>query len=499
MLDLTGAAGHLAVVGAPRSGKSWALRTAVLGLALTSTPRELAVHILDFGGGALAPLAVLPHVGTVADRQQPDLVRRIVAEFTDILARRERLFREAGIGSIEEFRAACSTGAFTSEPATDVLLVIDGYLVLRTEFEDLESQLLPIATRGLSYGVHLAVTATRWSDIRLALKDLLGSRVELRLGEPAESEVDRRRAASVPARPAHGLAPDGAGMVVAAPRLAEEATDTQALAELVAASWDGPQVAPVALLPERIDVADLPAAEPGSTGIGIGVDEDRLALVELDFVAEPHLLCFADAESGKTALLRLLARSIVGRYTPDQARIVVVDYRRGLLDAVADTHLIGYASTPTAAAEAARDIAESLRRRLPGPDVTARELRERSWWSGPEVWVLVDDYDLVAPLAGEEHPLAPLVEFLPQAKDVGLHLVVTRRCGGAGRALFDLVLGRLRELNVPTLVMNGNPDEGVLAGNVKPTPQPPGRAMLVDRKHGARRVQLAWLDPEESG
>ena len=115
-------------------------------------------------------------------------------------------------------------------------------------------------------------------------------------------------------------------------------------------------------------------------------------------------------------------------------------------------------------------------------------------------YLLVDDYDLVAPCgagAGAMHPLLPLLEFLPQAKDVGLHVVVTRRCGGAGRALFDPVLGRLRELAVPGLVMNGSADEGALVGTVRPSAQPPGRGTLVDRRRGSRRVQLAWLDPAE--
>jgi DNA segregation ATPase FtsK/SpoIIIE, S-DNA-T family len=34
------------------------------------------------------------------------------------------------------------------------------------------------------------------------------------------------------------------------------------------------------------------------------------------------------------------------------------------------------------------------------------------------------DYDLV-PTQGGPNPLAPLLEFLAQAKDVGLHLILT--------------------------------------------------------------------------
>nr|WP_308259121.1 type VII secretion protein EccCb [Pseudonocardia sp. H11422] len=493
VVDLSGAAGHVVVAGGPRSGKSTALRTLVLSLALTHTPAELGVHVLDFGGGGLATLAGLPHVGTVADRQQPDLVRRTVAELTAVLARRERLFRDAGLASVEEFRSRRAAGDFADEPATDLLLILDGYLTLRGDFEDLEARLLLLAAQGLAYGVHLALSATRWSELRPAVKDLLGSRVELRLGEPSESEVDRRRAAAVPPRVGHGLAPDGAPMVLAAPRLSQG--DPSSLVTAVADGWGGPGVAPVRLLPTRLDYERLPVADPAL--VPIGVDEDGLAAVEIDFAAEPHLLCFADAESGKTTLLRVIARGLTDRLGPDRARLVVVDYRRGLLGALGEPHLIGYASTPDAAADAARELAGSLRRRLPGPDVTPRQLRERSWWSGPEVYVLIDDYDLVAPAGSVgPNPLLPLLEFLPQAKDVGLHVVLTRRSGGAGRALFDPLLGRLRELAAPGLVMNGSPDEGALVESVKPAPLPPGRGTLVDRRRGARRVQLAWLAPD---
>jgi DNA segregation ATPase FtsK/SpoIIIE, S-DNA-T family len=74
-------------------------------------------------------------------------------------------------------------------------------------------------------------------------------------------------------------------------------------------------------------------------------------------------------------------------------------------------------------------------------------------------------------------------------------VVVARRSGGAGRSLFDPVLGRMRELGAPGLVLSGSPDEGALVGSVRPAPEPPGRGTLVDRRRGVRRIQLAWLPP----
>ncbi|HET8641455.1 MAG TPA: type VII secretion protein EccC, partial [Pseudonocardiaceae bacterium] len=157
-------------------------------------------------------------------------------------------------------------------------------------------------------------------------------------------------------------------------------------------------------------------------------------------------------------------------------------------------HMIGYAVSSASLQQMMADVRGSLTKRLPGPDVTQEQLRTRSWWSGPELFVVVDDYDLVATASG--NPLDPLLEFLPQAKDVGLHLIIARRAGGAGRALFQPMIGRLRELSSPGIMMSGNKDEGVLLGTVKPSVLPPGRGTIVSRKLGQQLMQVAWLPPE---
>ena len=122
----------------------------------------------------------------------------------------------------------------------------------------------------------------------------------------------------------------------------------------------------------------------------------------VDFASEPHLLLFGDGGCGKTSFLRALAATIVARFEPEQARIMLVDYRRGLLGAVTGDHLIGYGTGARQATDLIESAAAYMQRRLPGPDVTPDQLRGRSWWSGPELFVLVDDYDLVS--TGPEQP-----------------------------------------------------------------------------------------------
>ncbi|MDT5029382.1 MAG: segregation ATPase FtsK/SpoIIIE, family, partial [Micromonosporaceae bacterium] len=507
-LDLAGSAGHVAIVGNPQSGKSTVVRTLVTALALTHTPREIQVYGLDFGGGSLASLRGLPHVGLIAGRLETAAVRRTVGEIATLLADRERRFGEHGIDSVATFRRLRSpsdmdaTLVVPEDGFGDVFLVVDGWTTLRNDYEDLEPVLADVATRGLSYGIHLVATATRWSDFRHTIKDLFGSRLELRLGDPADSMVNRKTAANVPVgTPGRGVVAEGLHMLTGLPQaIGHTATS---LVSGIAAGWTGPRAPAVRMLPAVLPYsAVLAPTESGEQlplgkglSLPLGIAEADLRSVHVDFASDPHLVVFGDSECGKSSLLRGLAESITRRFTPEQARIVLVDYRRSLLGAVATDHLIGYGTAAENTGPLIASVASYMDKRRPGPDVTPEQLRDRSWWTGPECFVLVDDYDLVA--TGPSNPLLPLLEYLSQARDVGVHLVLTRRAGGAGRSMFEPILQRLRELGSPGIVMAGDRDEGPLVGTVRPGPQPPGRGWFVTRKEGTRLIQLALASQPE--
>jgi S-DNA-T family DNA segregation ATPase FtsK/SpoIIIE len=514
-LQLAGAAGHVAVVGGPQSGKSTALRTLVCGLALTHTPAEVQVYCLDFGGGSLGAVRDLPHVGGVAGRLDTAAVRRTVGEVATLLAERERRFADLGVDSMASYRRRRATAAgmaaaadhagagspagtgeagAAADPFGDVFLVVDGWSTLRGEYDDLEPLVTDIATRGLSYGIHVVAAASRWMDFRPAIRDLFGSRLELRLGDPTDSAVSRRSAANVPERsPGRGITADSLHLLTVLPELSSLGGDTASLVKAVASNWSGPPAPRVRLLPPVLAYTDLDLDRTAGLRLPIGIAEADLQPAVVDFASEPHFLLFGDAECGKSSFLRALATTITRRFTPEQARIIIVDYRRSLFDTAETEHRIGYGSAAAKTADLMSSVAGYMERRLPGPDVTTQQLRERSWWTGPELFVLVDDYDLVA--TGPANPLLPLQEYLPQARDIGLHLVIARRSGGASRALYEPIIQRLRELSSPGLVMSGDRDEGALVGSVRPSPMPAGRGRLVTRREGVRLVQLAHLPP----
>ena len=518
ILDVSGAAGNIAVVGAPQSGKSTALRTIILSAAATHTPEQVQFYCLDFGGGSLAGISGLPHVGSVASRGDMDAVRRTVAEVAAIVRHRELLFAELGVESMRDFRARraewfangtlTAGDPFASDRHGDVFLVLDGLGVLRSELDFLEDQIASIVSQGLSFGVHLVVSASRWAEVRPAMKDLIGSRVELKLGDPMDSDMGRRVASMVPSnRPGRGVTSEELHMLVGLPRLDGVASvETLAAggthaADQLSAAYRGREAMRVRKLGTRIlqtDIDDL-VAKAGVTlrrnQVAIGVGEQELAPVILDFNAQPHFMAFADIEHGKTNLLRNMVTGLVAHTTSDEVKVVLVDYRRTMLGIIEGDHLAGYASSAQTAVPMMIELAQFFTARLPPEDVTPAQLRDRSWWSGPDIYLIVDDYDMVATSAG--NPIQPLIELASHARDIGMHIVLTRRSGGMGRAMFDPLIGRLKDLSSDMLLMSGDRDEGYITGRSRLQKLVPGRGELISRSRPQEMIQIGFVPVEE--
>ncbi|MFI6159595.1 type VII secretion protein EccCa [Micromonospora haikouensis] len=495
-VDLSGVGGHIGVAGGTRSGKSTLIRTLVCALALTHRPTDVQFYCLDFGGGTLGTVAGLPHVGSVAGRLDTDRVGRTVTEVTGLITRRERRFAEQGIDSIQTYRRLRAEGKIADDPYGDVFLVVDGWFTLRQEFEPLEVSLREIAARGLNFGVHLIVSAARWSEVHHSMRDQLGIKLELRLGDAVDSAIDLRLAATVPRAPGHGLTPEKLHFLGALPRIdgnpdpASSAEGARELAATVAEFWPGPQAPPVRTLPAVLPAADLPPAE-GDLWVPLGLDETDLQPYWHDFAELPHLTGLGDSQSGKTNLLRHLARMIVGRFTPAEARLLVVDYRRQLFDTIPDDYRLGYSVSADATRETIADAVAGLKGRLPGKEISPEQLRRRDWWTGPRLFVLVDDFEM---LAGQDNPLQPLIPYVPHGTDIGLHMVVVRGTANLMRMSMDPLLRRLQEANSPDLALSCPPTEGPLLGGVKGRHLPPGRAMVLTRR-GHRMIQTAYVEP----
>ncbi len=510
-LDLDSNGGHVAVVGSPQSGKTTLLRTLVTSLALTATPRQVAIYTVDLAGSAgLRPLGALPHVGEVAGstdegqvrrNAEEEQVRRTVEEVRAMLDQREQLFREQEITSVSQLRSMHAAGMLRELPSADVVLVVDGIGAVRGVFDELEGHLVHLIRRGGGYGIHVVASMLRRGDVNPALWSGFGATVELRLNEPSDSVIDRERAGNIRIdQPGRALIEGGLFAQVALPRvdgvasaddLAEAVRHT---ARAVRDAWPGDSAPSVRVLPRRLPEGDLPSTVREPHRVPIGVEETRLDPVHLDlFGRDRHLLVLGDDLCGKTNLLRLIARGLAERFPPEQLTFVVMDPRRGLRDVVPDAYIDGYAGDAEACAQIASYAVDRLRRPV-------TRLRQTV--------VLADDYEILTP--GGRQPFAP---FLPVLTNyAGLHFVVTRRVTGAGRDVSQIVAGQvtraglglrdpflsaMREDGATGLVMTGRRAEGPLLSGVYASPQPPGRGRWVRPGEPTRLVQTALVSADD--
>ncbi|OKI13750.1 type VII secretion protein EccC [Nocardiopsis sp. TSRI0078] len=502
-LDFTGAEGNVIVLGGPQSGKSTLLRTVIAGLAWRYPPGRVGVYAIDFGGGALQAMDGLPHVAGVAGRADPEKVQRVLVDVRAQLERRQRVFRKYKLDSPAALRQARADGSVPASVVGDLFLMIDGWSSVRDTFDEADEVLMDIATRGPSLGVHTILTGAASSQIRSRLQALFGGRFELRLSDPMDSGIGRKAAEALPKdTPGRGLTSDEHHTHVALPRVDGSASDEDVtdgirdLVKRVEERWPHKAVQGVKTLPSRVELDDLlkgrrtPAGRRGGELV-LGMAESTLAPVTTNLERDPHLVVFGDPQTGKTALLRGLVKQIVRR-PPTEIGVVMVDFRRSHLELVPEEHLLAYCTSADQAKAVATNLAGSLKERLPGPDVTPKQLRERSWWKGLDLYVVVDDMDM---LGARSNPLAPLAPFIPQGSDLGLHIIAARRTGGSARAMFEPVLQALSDMATPGMLFSGDRMEGRLANGTVSRQLPTGRAQLARRGQRPDLVQVGWSEP----
>ncbi|WP_026120509.1 type VII secretion protein EccCa [Nocardiopsis potens] len=502
-LDFSGAEGNMVVLGGPQTGKSTLLRTLIASLAWRYPPGRVAVYGIDFGGGQLAAFERLPHVAGIAGRSDPERVRRVLTDVRNQLDRRERVFQQLGLDSPAALRRARAEGRAPSGVAGDVFLLIDGWSSVRETFDDADEALLDIASRGPSLGVHTLLTGAASSQVRSRLQALFGGRLEFRLTDAFDSGIDRKLSEELPKEtPGRALLPEENTAHIALPRLDGTAGDTDLsdgvrdLVDRLRERWKQGEVQQVRTLPARVDLDGLlSSTKPARRRkkLVMGVAESDLGPASMEFDEDPHLVVYGDPQTGKSTLLRALLRQVAARPAAEVG-IVLVDYRRAHLGLVDEEHLLAYCTSADHTKAVAADLARSLKERLPGPDVTPRQLRERSWWKGLEIFVVVDDMDIVA---GRTSPLSPLAELLPQGRDIGFHLIAARRTGGASRAVFEPVLQGLGDMSTPGVLFSGDRSEGRLANGIASRRLPQGRALLAKRGRPPEQIQVAWSEPAE--
>ena len=192
-IDIVRDGPHAVVVGCTGSGKSELLLRWLTEMCATVDAAMLNLLVVDYKGGSISDvLADLPHtVGVLTDLDESTVDRAAAALRCEFREREKRL-RAVGARSVD----VCADGTIPR-----LLVVVDEVAALRAQSPEFLHELLTIAQRGRSLGIHLILATQRPhaltadivanSDIRVALRVLnTGDSVDV-VGSPVAASFPR--------------------------------------------------------------------------------------------------------------------------------------------------------------------------------------------------------------------------------------------------------------------------------------------------------------------
>ncbi|MCI0704268.1 MAG: cell division protein FtsK, partial [Planctomycetia bacterium] len=152
-----GTSQHALVAGKTGSGKSTLLHALITNLALTYSPDEAELYLIDFKEGVEFQWYAtyrLPHARVVAIQSEREFGLSVLQRLDGVLRERGEKFREAGVNDLAGYRTAKP-----NEKTPRILLIIDEFQAFFTEDDKLaqEAALLldRLVRQGRAFGIHV--------------------------------------------------------------------------------------------------------------------------------------------------------------------------------------------------------------------------------------------------------------------------------------------------------------------------------------------------------
>jgi len=151
-----GVAHHALVVGRTGSGKTNLMHVIIAMLALTYSPEEIRLYLIDFKGGVgFKPYAAqrLPHAAVIAIESEREFGISVLQGLDMELKRRFDLFRNAGVDNLVDYRSK------TSSVLPRIFLLVDEFQEFFTQEDSISQQAKLVFDRivkqGRAFGVHI--------------------------------------------------------------------------------------------------------------------------------------------------------------------------------------------------------------------------------------------------------------------------------------------------------------------------------------------------------
>lgn len=327
------------IVAPAGAGKTAALQTVAVSLAMRYTPAQVVMYIFSMTNNTLVPLRNLPHVGELVAQNEEDEALRLIKLLVAEDKRRRELFEEMNTSSYSQYNIAVRKEGGKKETLPAIVVMADRFAQLLEIVDDeMQALLFKLITESASRGIYFVVTALSLAKEEIPYKiqpSFSGVGMQLpdrdsykqTLGITGFISAEQMDISNYPGRGLGVIHTEGnsAGMQVCEIQVAlfgsGQDFERSGLIEKIAGemqnAWHGKRAPGIVRIPKdfrAIDMYAMPGMQPKKETpylVPVAVDKGEGQPVCLDIMHYPSLLVCGPAKSGKTNFLLLTARSVL--------------------------------------------------------------------------------------------------------------------------------------------------------------------------------------------
>ncbi|KMJ58373.1 cell division protein FtsK [Bacillus sp. LL01] len=308
--------GNIGIFGSSGYGKSHTVLMLLLSIAEKYTPEEVHYYIFDFGNGTLLPIRQLPHTADFFLMDEERKIEKFMRILKDEMSQRKNLFQQQEVSSIKMYNS------MSEEKLPLIFMTIDNFDLIKEEMQDLEMQINQFVRDGQSLGIYMIFTATRVNSIRQSLMNNLKTKVVHYL-------MDNSEAFTILGRVPYNPEPIPGRAIIKKDEayfsqvfLPGEGKDDFELLDTIRnnvqymkekySEYKEPQ--PVPMLPSDLNVINFVKYAKGKQKDGlvpIGLDEELVQPVYINFDKYKHCMIVAQAQKGKTNVIKVILNTIL--------------------------------------------------------------------------------------------------------------------------------------------------------------------------------------------
>lgn len=472
---------HGLVAGTTGSGKSELLQTYIITLASLFHPYELGFVLIDFKGGGMAnQFKDLPHLnGAITNIDGKQIDRSLISIHAELI-KRQMLFAKYEVNRIDDYIKLYRDGV-TQTPLPHLILIVDEFAELKTDQPEFMKELISTARIGRSLGVHLILATQKpagvvndqiWSNskFKICLKvqdksdsnEVLKSPLAAEIKEPGRAylqvgnneifelfqsaysgekatieDVDKAKAFAISKVELSGKRET----IYAQKPEKQEGGESQldALIQYIGDYCEHEHIARLSpiCLPALEEVIpynpEVPNYEGSNIVIPIGIydapERQEQGVLTLNLTSG-NTLFVGSSQNGKTNMLQLIIRGIAERYTPEDARIYILDFGTGFLANYGNLKHVGGVVKPTDDEKIAnlfRVLKEELEKRKEALSKIGlssfASYRDAGYHEFEQEIIILDDYISFKNIFGEY--VDQLTDLLREGPAMGMVFVLT--------------------------------------------------------------------------